>query len=75
MSGHAEPCVQRYRELTGASPKNFKKVATPRMDDHQLTDVETQEKGTLSGAAERVALKCLYLANVARPDILWAVNF
>ena len=34
MTGHAEKCVERYCQLTGASPKDFKKVATPCMDDH-----------------------------------------
>ena len=74
MTGHAEQCVQRYCELTGANPKNFKKVATPCMDDHQFTDSEMQEKGKLSDVAARAVLKCLYLASVARPDILWTVN-
>ena len=44
MTGHAEQCVQRYCELTGANPKNFKKVAAPCMDDHQFADIEMQEK-------------------------------
>ena len=74
MTGHAEQCVQRYCELTGANPKNFKKVATPCMGDHQFTDSEMQEKGKLSDVAARAVLKCLYLASVARPDILWTVN-
>ena len=74
MTGHAEQCVQRYCELTGANPKNFKKFATPCMDDHQFTGPEMQGKGKLSDVAARAVLKCLYLASVARPDILWTVN-
>ena len=31
-------------------------------------------KGALSPVASKMVLKCLYLARLARPDILWAVN-
>ena len=74
MAGRAEQCGQRYCELTGANPKSFKNVAAPCKDDHQFRDSEMQEKGNLSDVAARAVLKCLYLASVARPDILWAVN-
>ena len=40
----------------------------------QFTDSEMQGKGKLSDVAARAVLKCLYLASVARPDILWTVN-
>ena len=74
MSGHAETCVGRYGQLTGVSANDFKKVATPCMDDHTFTSEELTEKGKLSEISARVVLKCLYLASVGRPDLLWTVN-
>ena len=74
MSGHAEKCVERYCQLTGASAKNFKKVATPCMYGHTFTQEELTEKGKLSDISARVVLKCLYMASVGRPDLLWTVN-
>ena len=44
------------------------------MADHQFTKAEMHENGKLSEVAARAVLKCLYLASVARPDILWTVN-
>ena len=61
MSGHAQQCVDRYCELTGASEKDLKKVTTPCMDDHAFTPEELVEKGKLSEISARVVLKCLYL--------------
>ena len=69
MTGHAEQCVQRYCELTGANPKNFKKVAAPCMGDHQFADSEMQEKGKLSDVAARAVLKCLLLSQCSNEGL------
>ena len=53
------------------------KVATPSMDDHQFEEEEEEENesvGDLSTVCSHVVLKCLYLARIGRPDILWSVN-
>ena len=44
------------------------------MDDHTFTQAEMVDKGKLSEVSARIVLKCLYLASVARPDLLWTVN-
>ena len=49
------------------------KVATPWLDDHQYKE-EMGSVGDLSTVCSQIVLKCLYLARIGRPDILWSVN-
>ena len=49
------------------------KVATPCLDDHQFEE-EMQSVGELSVVCSQIVLKCLHLARIGRPDILWSVN-
>ena len=52
---------------------NFYKFATPCMDDHQFKK-ENESEGELSSGCSQIDLKCLYLARIGRPGILWSVN-
>ena len=74
MAGHAVQRVARYCELANCTPASLKKVTTPCFDDHVFTDNEFQVEGKLSDVAARIVLKCLYLARIGRPDLLWSVN-
>ena len=38
MEGHAKKCVERYCELANKTTKQFFKVATPCLDDHQFKE-------------------------------------
>ena len=49
------------------------KVSTPCIDDHHFKEEETKSVGELSNTCSQI-LKCLYLARIGRPDILWSVN-
>ena len=73
MEGHAKKCVERYCELANKTTQQLFKVATPCMDDHQLEE-EIGSVGELSAVCSQIVLKCLYLARICRPDILWSVN-
>ena len=53
---------------------NSTKVSTPCIDDHHCKEEETKSVGELSHARSQIVLKCLYLARIGRPDILWSVN-
>ena len=53
---------------------NYTKVATPCMDGHQFREEEIGSVGEFSTVCSQIALKCLYLACIGRPDILWSVN-
>ena len=55
-------------------PSKLQKVTTPCLDDHQFREEELGSVGDLSKVCSQIVLKCLYLARIGRPDILWSVN-
>ena len=74
MVGHAKKCVERYCELANKTTQQLYKVSTPCIDDHHFKEEETKSVGELSNACSQIFLKCVYLARIGRPDILWSVN-
>ena len=74
MAGHAKKCVERYCELANKTTQQLYKVSTPCIDDHHFKEEETKPVGELSHVCSQIVLKCLYLARIGRPDILWSVN-
>ena len=73
MEGHAKNCVERYCELANKTTQQLYKVSTPCIDDHHFKE-EMKSVGELSQVCSQIVLKCLYLARIGRPDILWSVN-
>ena len=73
MEGHAKKCVERYCELANKTTQQLYKVSTPCIDDHHFKE-EMKSVGELSQVCSQIVLKCLYLARIVRPDILWSVN-
>ena len=74
MEGHAKKCVERYCELANKTTQQLYKVSTPCIDDHRFKEEELKSVGELSKVCSQIVLKCLYLARIGRPDILWSVN-
>ena len=74
MAGHIKKCVERYCELANKTTQQLYKVSTPCIDDHHFKEEETKSVGELSNTCSQIVLKCLYLARIGRPDILWSVN-
>ena len=74
MVGHAKKCVERYCELAKKTTQQLYKVSTPCIDDHHFKEEEMKSVGELSHVCSQIVLKCLYLARIGRPDILWSVN-
>ena len=74
MEGHAKKCVERYCELANKTTQQLYKVSTPCIDDHHVKEEELTSVGELSQVCSQFFLKCLYLARIGRPDILWSVN-
>ena len=74
MAGHAKKCVERYCELANRTTQQLHKVSTPCIDDHHFKIEEMKSVGELSHVCSQIVLKCLYLARIGRPDILWSVN-
>ena len=73
VEGHAKKCVERYCELANKTPQQQYKVTTPCINDHQLKE-EMGSVGELSKVCSQIVLKCLYLARIGGPDILWSEN-
>ena len=74
MESHAKKCVDRYCELSDKSIQQLHKDSSPCLDDHQFKEEEIGSVGELSKVCAQIVLKCLYLARIGRPDILWSVN-
>ena len=74
MESHAKKCVERYCELANRTTQQLYKISTPCIDDHHFIEEEWKSVGELSQVCSQIVLKCLYLARVGRPDILWSVN-
>ena len=72
--GHAKKCVERYCELANKTTQQLYKVSTPCIDDHHFKEEEMISVVELSQVCSQHVLKCLYLARIGRPDILWSVN-
>ena len=66
--------VERYCELANKMTQQLYKVSTPCIDDHHFKEEELKSVGELSPVCSQIVLKCLYLARIGRPDILWSVN-
>ena len=50
------------------------KVSNPCIDDHHFKEEELKSVGELSKVCSQIVLKCLYLARIGRPEILWSVK-
>ena len=74
MEGLAMKCVERYCELANKTTQQLYKVSTPCIDDHHFKEEELKSVGELSKVSSQIVLKCLYVARIGRPDILWSVN-
>ena len=74
MAGHAKKCVERYCEVANKTTQQLHKVSTPCIDDHHFKEEEMKSVGELSHVCSQIVLKCLYLARIGRPDILWSAK-
>ena len=74
MAGHAKKCVERNCELANKTTQQLYKVSDPYIDDPHFKEEQTKSVGELSNTCSQIVLKCLYLARIGRPDILWSVN-
>ena len=66
--------MERYCELATKTLQQLCKVSTPCMDDRKLKEEVLKSVGEMSKVCSQIVLKCLHLARIGRPDILWSVN-
>ena len=74
MEGHAKKCVERCCEYANKTTQQLYLVSTPCIDDQHLKEEDMKSVGELSQQCSQIVLKCLNLARIERPDILWSVN-
>ena len=74
MAGHTMKCVERYCELANKTTQQLYKESTPCIDDHHFKEEEMKPVEELSHVCSQIVLKCLYLARIGRPDILWSLT-
>ena len=72
--GHVQKCVERCCELANEKVEQLYKVSTPCLDDHRFKQEELESVRELSEVCSHIVLKCLHMARIGRPDILWSVN-
>ena len=66
--------MERYCELANMATQQLYKVSTPCIDDHHFKEEVLRSVEDMSQICSQIVLKCLYLARIGRPDILWSVN-
>ena len=75
MEGHARQCVERYCELAN---KERQSSCTKSPVFAWMITISKKEElesvGDCSQVCSQIVLKCLYLARIGRPDIVWSVN-
>ena len=74
---HGWSCKEMWNVFVSWQTRRLKqlyKVSTPGIDDHHFKEEEMKSVGELSHVCSQIVLKCLYLARIGRPDILWSVN-
>ena len=74
LDRHAKKCVESFCELANKTTQQLYKVFTPCIDDHHFKEEELKSLGELSKVCSQIVLKCLHLARIGRPEILWSVN-
>jgi len=72
MTDFAEASCQLYKDVSGV--KGFKAVPTPYLDETTLPIDGWDVTGQLSEVAAKVIMKGYWLARLARPDLLHALN-
>ena len=74
MEGHAKKSVERYCELANKTTRQLHNVTTNALMTHNSKKEELESVAELPKVCSQIVLKCLYLARIGRPDILWSVN-
>ena len=60
-----------YQQLSGGKP--LKPATTPFCPEGSFLPQDDEEEGELAGNACKILMKCLWLARLARPDIIKAI--
>ena len=70
MEDYFVQAVAQYTETTGTARKDLRHVATPFIDENNLSDDCFEEQGELAPHASSLLMKVLYGARYARGDLI-----
>ena len=65
---------QRVELYVSISGRDVKLASTPHLDESTLPICDGESRGQLASSAARIIMKCLWLARLARPDLMVAVT-
>ena len=68
------PNFMLWKSAANQKFEQMQKLSTACIDDHHFKEEELKFVGELSKVCCQIVLKCLYLARIGRPDILWSEN-
>ena len=68
MEGHANMSVERKCEVANQKIKQWYKVSTPCLDDHQFINEGLETVGDLSTIYPQIILNCLFSAIIGWPE-------
>ncbi len=60
MTGFLVQCIDKYLELAKLAKDKLKPVATPSIDDHQISPEDFEERGDLASCAAKIIMNILY---------------
>ena len=72
MTDYAKQSVAMYQELTGVT--KLRKASTPFVPDGSLTSADDKEQGEVAKHACAIIMKLLWLARLARPDLIKPIS-
>ena len=72
MCDYAQQTVDLYKAITKS--KKIKNASTPFLPEGSLLPQDEEVTGELAGNAAKILMKALWLARLARPDILRPIN-
>ena len=72
MSDYAHQSVEMYKKLTGV--EKLREASTPFCPEGSLVTCDDEVKGEVAPHACAIIMKQLWLARLARPDLVKAIN-
>ena len=73
MSDYAEQSFEMYKKLTGV--EKLREASTPFCPEGSLVACDDEVRGEVAPHACAIIMKQLWLARLARPDLVKAINF
>ena len=73
MTDYCRSAVKQYKDLAGID--KLKHAPSPFLPDGSLTEADASVRGQMAGSACKVLMKDLWLARLARPDVINPITY